>query len=230
MDILHQDEHILVINKPAGLPVLPDGWQPDAPYLVKILEEEFQNPSTALRQTQGDSSGQVWVVHRLDKVTSGVMVFARTAEAHRQLNRQFEQHEVEKVYHALVEGQPNWEEHTAKHPLRANVGHKHRTAVDFERGKPAETRFRVLKRGLAGALLEARPLTERTHQIRAHLSALGYPLLGDLLYGASHTDLIARPALHALSLRFINPTSREYVAFSAPAPEDFKRAMERFLV
>ena len=113
MDILHQDEHILVINKPAGLPVLPDGWQPDAPYLVKMLEEEFQNPSTALRQAQGDNSGQVWVVHRLDKVTSGVMVFARTAEAHRALNCQFERHEVEKVYHALVEGQPNWEEHTA---------------------------------------------------------------------------------------------------------------------
>ena len=107
MDILHQDEHILIINKPAGLPVLPDGWQPDAPYLVKMLEGEFQDPSTALRQAQGDSSGQVWIVHRLDKVTSGVMLFARTAEAHRQLNRQFEQHEVEKVYHALVEGQPN---------------------------------------------------------------------------------------------------------------------------
>jgi tRNA pseudouridine32 synthase / 23S rRNA pseudouridine746 synthase len=100
MDIIHQDEHILVIDKPAGLPVLPDGWEKDAPYLVKMLEEEF---------------GKTWIVHRLDKVTSGVMVFARTAEAHRALNIQFEDREADKVYHAIVEGEPKWKEKTAKH-------------------------------------------------------------------------------------------------------------------
>ena len=218
MEILHQDDHIIVINKPAGLPVLPDGWEADAPYLRQMLEAEFGGP------------GQIFVVHRLDKITSGVMVFARTAEAHRALNRQFELHEVEKVYHAIVEGLPAWEEKTCKMPLRVNVGKKHRTAVDHKTGKPAETRFKLLERGQAQALLEAHPLTGRTHQIRAHLYALGHPLLGDVLYGAAKTDLIARPALHALSLAFAHPSTGERLTFTVNYPDDFRTAMERLLV
>ena len=219
MDILHFDEQIIIINKPAGLPVLPDGWEADAPYLLKMLEEEYDNPSTG-------SGQQVWVIHRLDKITSGVMVFARTADAHRKLNGQFERHEVEKVYHAIVEGNPVWEQKVCKMSLRTNVGHKHRTAVDHKRGKPAETNFKVLKRWQPQALLEARPLTGRTHQIRAHLSALGYPLLGDVLYGASETDLIARPALHAILLAFTHPKSGERVTYVAPYPNDMQKLMK----
>lgn len=212
MNILFADEHILVLDKPAGLPVLPDGWEKDAPYLVKLLEEEY---------------GKIWIVHRLDKTTSGVMVFARTAEAHRALNIQFEGREAEKVYHAIVEGSPNWNEKTAKFPLRADVGKKHRTAVDDRRGKPSETRFRILKRYQAGALVEAKPLTGRTHQIRVHAYALGHPLVGDVLYGASETDLILRPALHAWSLAFTHPATGERLTFRAERPEDFVRALER---
>ncbi|MCK6540975.1 MAG: RNA pseudouridine synthase [Anaerolineales bacterium] len=209
MQILQTDDHILVINKPAGLPVLPDGWEKDAPYLVKMLEEEF---------------GKVWIVHRLDKVTSGVMVFARDAETHRALNLQFENREAEKVYHAIVEGNPKWEEKTAKHPLRANVGHKHRTMVDNKSGKPSETRFKVLKRYQAGALVEAQPRSGRTHQIRVHAYALGHPLLGDALYGAPETDLIARPALHARSLTLELNGIRN--TFTAPYPDDFRATLE----
>jgi RluA family pseudouridine synthase len=211
MEVIHLDEHIVVINKPAGLPVLPDGWEPDAPYLVKMLEEDH---------------GKIWVVHRLDKITSGVMVFARTAEAHRELNRQFEGHEIEKVYQAIVEGFPPWDEHTARHMLRTNVGRRHRTVVVHKRGKNSETYFKVLKRGQAGALLEAHPKTGRTHQIRVHLFALGFPILGDVLYGAQETDLIARPALHALSLTFTHPTSGERVTYSAPLPNDMLQLTE----
>jgi RluA family pseudouridine synthase len=211
IDIVHTDNSIIVLNKPAGLPVLPDGWEPDAPYLVKMLEEDH---------------GKIWVVHRLDKVTSGVIVFARTAEAHRELNRQFERHEVEKVYQAFVEDIPPWDEHIARHMLRTNVGHKHRTIVDHKRGRNSETHFKVLKRGQTGALLEAHPKTGRTHQIRVHLSALGFPILGDVLYGAQETDLITRPALHALSLTFTHPNSGERVTYSAPLPNDMLRLME----
>jgi RluA family pseudouridine synthase len=209
MNILFSDEHILVIDKPAGLPVLPDGWEKDAPYLVKSLEEEF---------------GGVFIVHRLDKITSGVIVFARDAETHRALNLQFENREAEKIYHAILEGNPNWEERTAKHPLRANVGHKHRTMVDNKSGKPSETRFGVLKRYQAGAWVEAKPMTGRTHQIRVHASALGHPLLGDILYGASTTDLMARPALHAHSLTIELNGVRS--TFTAPYPDDFRAALE----
>jgi len=215
IQILHFDEHILVINKPANLPVLPDGWEPDAPYLVKMLEEEH---------------GKIWVVHRLDKITSGVMVFARTAEAHRELNRQFEQHEVEKIYHAVVEGVPPWDEHTARHMLQTNVGRKHRTVVVRKKGKPSETHFKVLERGQAEALVEAHPKTGRTHQVRVHLSALGFPILGDILYGAQETDLIARPALHALALTFTHPIAKERVTYSAPIPNDMQQLIERLNV
>jgi RluA family pseudouridine synthase len=231
MGILHLDEHILVINKPAGLPVLPDGWEPDAPYLVKMLEEQYGDSSTGSPVPAAPvQAGRIWVVHRLDKVTSGVMVFARTAEAHRELNRQFEQHQVEKVYQAVVEGVPLWDEHTAKHMLRTNVGHKHRTMVDHKRGKNSETHLKVLKRGQVEALLEAHPKTGRTHQIRVHLSALGFPILGDFLYGAQETDLIARPALHALSLMFTHPISGERVTYSAPLPNDMQQLIERLNV
>lgn len=217
MKLLHEDEHLLVVNKPAGLPVLPDGWEKDAPYLVKMLEEKY---------------GQVWIVHRLDKITSGVIVFARDAETHRSLNLQFENHQAEKVYRAIVQGDPKWDEKTARHPLRANVGHKHRTMVDDKNGKPSETRFKVLKRFQAHpeeghgntALIEARPTTGRTHQIRVHAYALGYSLLGDVLYGAEETEIIARPALHAQSLTI--EINGERLTFKAPYPDDFRAALE----
>jgi RluA family pseudouridine synthase len=212
LDIIYQDSHLFVLNKPAGLPVLPDGWDPDAPYLSNMLTEAY---------------GKIWVVHRLDKVTSGVMLIARTAKAHQALNDQFERHEIEKVYLAIVEGLPPWDEHTARHMLQTNVGRKHRTVVVRKRGKKSETHFKVLELGQAQALLEARPTTGRTHQVRAHLSALGYPLLGDTLYEAPATDLIARPALHAVSLSFTHPVSGQPVTYSAPVPGDFLTALER---
>jgi len=219
INIIYTDNDILVINKPAGLPVLPDGWEKNAPYLVKMLEEEY---------------GKVFIIHRLDKVTSGVIIFARTADAHRALNIQLEKHEAEKVYHAIVEGEPRWNEKTTKFPLRMNVGHKHRTMVDDKNGKPSETRFKIIKRYQAhveydrkeSALVEAKPMTGRTHQIRVHAYALGHPLMGDILYGASETDLIARPALHAHSLTFTHPSTNERLTFTAERPKDFVSALK----
>lgn len=210
MHILFADEHILIVNKPADLSVLPEGWEKDAPYLVRILEEKYE---------------KIWVVHRIDKITSGVIVFALTAEAHRSLNIQFEKHEVEKVYHALVNGLPKWEEKITKFPLRVNVGHKHRTMVDNRNGVRSETRFKLLERYQASALVEASPMTGRTHQIRVHAYALGHPLLGDILYSAPETDLIARPALHAYSLTLRHPETGKSLTFQADYPNDFMNAL-----
>lgn len=211
MKIIYEDNQIIAVDKPAGLSVLPDGWEKDSPYLVKSLEENF---------------GKVFIVHRLDKITSGVMVFARDADTHRALNIQFEEHEAQKVYHAIVEGNPKWEEKVARHPLRANVGHKHRTMVDNKNGKPSETRFRVIKRYSESALVEAKPMTGRTHQIRVHAYALGHPLVEDSLYGAKDMYGLPRPMLHAQSLSFIHPATNERVKFSTPHPDDFEEALK----
>lgn len=211
MQIVYSDPHILIVNKPADLSVLPEGWDKSAPYLVQMLEKQFE---------------KVWVVHRIDKVTSGMVVFALTAEAHRALNIQFEKHEVGKTYHALINGVPKWEEKVTKFPLRVNVGHKHRTMVDNRNGLRSETRFKLLERYQTAALVEASPLTGRTHQIRVHAYALGHPLLGDGLYSAPETDVIPHPALHAFSLAFTHPETSKRVAFQADYPNDFQAAVE----
>lgn len=211
MKIIYEDANLIVVDKPAGLSVLPDGWEKDSEYLVKMLEGMYET---------------VYIVHRLDKITSGVMVFARNAETHRALNIQFENHDAQKTYHTIVEGNPKWEEKIAKHPLRANVGHKHRTMVDDKNGKPSETRFRVIKRYPESALVEAKPMTGRTHQIRVHAYALGHPLVEDILYGARDRHGLPRPMLHAQSLSFTQPVTNERVKFSAPHPADFEEALK----
>ncbi|NJN80283.1 MAG: RluA family pseudouridine synthase [Anaerolineales bacterium] len=210
MQTLFVDEHILVINKSANISVLPEGWDKDALYLVKMLEAEYQ---------------KIWVVHRIDKITSGIILFALTAEAHRALNIQFEKRQVEKKYHAILSGVPKWDEKTTKFPLRVNVGHKHRTVVDDKNGVRAETKFKVEEQYQVNTLVEAMPMTGRTHQIRVHAYALGYPLLGDVLYSAPESKLIQRPALHAYSLTFTHPISGKIASFQADYPNDFQQVV-----
>jgi RluA family pseudouridine synthase len=210
--ILLETTQFLVVDKPAGLSVLTGGWGEAEPSLVQRLEERF---------------GRTWVVHRLDKTTSGVMVFARTPEAHRDLSLQFEHHQVQKVYHAIVQGEPAWETHTSRQPLRVDAGHSHRTVIDHRLGKPSETNFRVQERLGGFCLLEAMPASGRTHQVRVHATALGFPILGDHLYGAAQTNLITHPALHAWSLTFRRPDDGEPGTFTAPHPQDFREALER---
>ncbi len=227
--VLHIDEALLAVNKPAGLPTLPDGYRPDSQYLVGLLQETF---------------GRLWVVHRLDKETSGVVVLARTAEAHRALNTQFQERKVAKVYHALTVGQPEWDVHRIELPLRPDGDRRHRTVVDRTGGKPAATSFRVLERWPHYVLLEALPQTGRTHQIRAHLAAEGLPIIGDVLYASQGGRLqneerlalrrllvddapLARLGLHARSLTLEHPTTLAVLTLEAPYPPDFAEALAR---
>ena len=206
------DAAILAVNKPSGLRTLPDGYNPAEPHLKRLLEPFY---------------GRLWITHRLDKDTSGVIVLARTAEAHRSLNMQFDQHHIQKVYHTLVRGVPAWEETIVDLPLRPNGDRRHRTVVDPQGGKPARTRLRVLERFDGFALVEAHPETGRTHQIRAHLNAIHFPLAGDRLYGGGEPlPPLEVFGLHARQLSLTHPLSSEALVLEAPYPLLFQSTLE----
>jgi RluA family pseudouridine synthase len=229
--VLFKDRDLLVINKPAGMLVLPDGYDPEAAHLKDILTPEF---------------GDLWIVHRLDRQTSGVLLLARNSEAHRALNIQFENRQVTKVYHALVSGVPDWTRQMVELPLRADGDRRHRTVVDRRQGKTALTHFRVLERFGNYALIAAAPQTGRTHQIRVHLATLEHPIVVDDLYGDGHElylsqfkrnynassrkaerPLLGRLGLHAFSMDFFHPKRKRNMAFQAPYPKDFSAALQQ---
>jgi RluA family pseudouridine synthase len=195
--VLFYDDALLVINKPAGLLSIPDGYDPNKPHLRELLEAEY---------------GPLWIVHRLDKDTSGVIILARNKEAHRELNTQFSEHRVRKIYHA---------------PIRTNVGRRKRSIVDTQRGKPASTTFSVITPLRGHTLLQAQPATGRTHQIRVHLYSMGYPVLADPLYGTGKPSAyLQRLALHAQSLTLQHPGTGASITYAAPYPEDFEAALD----
>jgi RluA family pseudouridine synthase len=234
--VLLSDDSILFVDKPSGYLSVPDRWDPDAPVLSAALAKEW---------------GRLLVVHRIDKDTSGVLVFARNAEAHRALSGAFESRSVGKVYRALVRGSPEWDEASCDLALLPDADRLHRTIVDARRGKASATSLKVLARYASSgafpgaALVEARPETGRTHQIRVHLAALGFPCLCDPLYGDGkplllsklkkkwkgdpfdERPLLARSALHALSVELPHPVTLEALRVEAPLPKDMKAAISQ---
>lgn len=216
--VLWSDETLVAVNKPPGVLVIRGGFG-EHPYLTAILEPLY---------------GRLWVVHRLDRDTSGIVVLARTAAAHQMLNTQFEEHRVTKIYHALVRGAPPWEEHLINLPLRPDGDRRHRTIVDPVRGKSSVTHLTVLERFACCTLLQATPHTGRTHQIRAHLAALDLPLVGDTLYraksqpssGENTLPPIERVALHALELTLAHPITGEPLRLQAPYPDDLVAVLD----
>ncbi len=215
LEILFEDEAILAVNKPAGLLTIQDGYQPQLPHLYAQVVQYL---------------GQAWIVHRLDKDTSGLVLFAKTALAHQKLSRAFEQRQVYKRYLAICLGQPPWETLSVNRPLRINVGRRHRTIVDPAHGRPARTDFRILERFTNCALVECSPHSGYTHQIRAHLFAVGHPILQDPLYFSAAAPSPAKPpmqrlALHAAQIHLTHPLTLQPLTLQAPTPADFLAAL-----
>lgn len=213
--VLFSDSEILVINKPSGLLSLPDGYNPDIPHVRSILEPEYD---------------RLWIVHRLDKETSGLLVLARTKIAHKNLNQQFQDRIVNKTYHAIVHGRPPWDVIIIDSPLKVDGDRHHRTIISTAKGKPACTECAVIQRWQNTSLLSIHPLTGYTHQIRAHLTSVGHSLLGDTVYTThplQFNEAFGRTALHSFSLQFNHPKSSQSLLLSAPYPADFEQYIKQ---
>jgi tRNA pseudouridine32 synthase/23S rRNA pseudouridine746 synthase len=222
--VLHEDESVLAIDKPAGRLVIP-GRGTDERSLREELEEEH---------------GPLWVVHRLDRGTSGVVLFARSASAHRALNLAFDRGEPRKRYLALVRGEPPPERRIDLAIAPARRGRMRPARPGDARGKPSVTVVRLLEqlpaRRWAGgplALVEALPETGRTHQIRVHLAAVGLPLAVDPDYGGAEPlagpagePLLSRTPLHAARLEVPHPSRGGTLVVEAPLPADLDGALE----
>ena len=230
-ELIHEDKDVLVVSKPAGLLTIPDRFG-NTDSLLEALRKDF---------------GDVWVVHRLDRETSGILCFARNEAAHRHLSMQFEHHTTDKFYLALVDGVLHHDEGEIDKPIGEHPTIPGKMVV-ASWGKASLTFFRVRERFKHFTLVEAQLKTGRTHQIRIHFQSIGYPLAVDALYGrrqgfflsevkgkkyksgkysGEEKPLMSRTSLHAYRLRFDHPVSGERLEFEAPLPKDFNAVLNQ---
>jgi 23S rRNA pseudouridine1911/1915/1917 synthase len=216
VSIIHEDKNFLIINKPAGLIVHAPTKHSITVTLVDWLLTHFKGLADV-----GDQA-RPGIVHRLDKDTSGLIIIARNNYAHAQLSTMFKNRTIKKTYRAVVHGTPQTHGSVdfsiMRHPtLKHKMAHID-PAQSFRQGRDAKTDYRVLEKGTNYSVLELKPETGRTHQIRVHCAAIGHPIVGDSVYGTP-SPLIARQALHAYQLNFTFEGTD--FSFTAPLPEDF---------
>ncbi len=222
LSVVYNDDHIIVIDKPAGIAAHPSpGWS-GTTVIGAIIGAGYKVATSGAAERQG-------VVHRLDVGTTGLMVVAKDEISYSSLKQQFRDRTVEKVYHALVQGRMDPSDGTIDAPIDRHPREDYRFAVVAD-GKPSITHYTTMELFPAVSLLEIQLETGRTHQIRVHFSALHHPLVGDLTYGADPTIAqrldITRPWLHARELRFKHPVSGEALDFFADYPLDLTRSLE----
>lgn len=214
--ILFEDNNLVIVNKPSGLLTIPDGYNANLPCVKLMLDDLYD---------------RVWTVHRLDKNTSGILIFAKNQSAHRNLNIQFSNRQISKEYRSCMHGFPLWDQKTISIPLKINGDRRHRTIPDQLNGKNATTSFFVINKTASSCMMKVFPKTGLTHQIRAHASCLGFPIIGDSLYWRlgsikSQNSYLypfsqARLFLHAFSITFKHPTSGKSMTFTASLPKYF---------
>ncbi len=226
LDIIYEDEHILVINKPAGLVVHPGSGNWSGTLLNGLL---FCYPELKNIPRAG-------IVHRLDKDTTGLMVVARTLGAQTQLVRQLQDRQVTRIYRAIVEGHPH-QEGVVNKSIGRDPNNRVKMATIAIGGKEAITKFRVLQNFDKFSYIECKLETGRTHQIRVHMKSIGHPLVGDPIYGNHKVNYaenvveailsLNRQALHATKLSFIHPITEELMNFKIALPQDFKYLLQQ---
>lgn len=201
LDIIHCDDDLLAVDKPTGLLAVPGRGADKQDCLYNRVLERFPD---------------ALMVHRLDMDTSGLMVFARTPEAQRNISMQFEKREVEKTYVAIVEGVVESNAGMVDYPMRKDMEQRlpPKHLVDCVRGKKAITEWRLLERGESTTRVELHPKTGRSHQLRVHMHALGHPIVGDSIYGSPG----ARLMLHAQALELRLPATGEPIRLESPVP------------
>jgi 23S rRNA pseudouridine1911/1915/1917 synthase len=232
LDIVHEDRHLLVLSKPAGLAVHPGAGRPGGTLVNALLRHvrDLSGVGGVLRPG---------IVHRLDRGTSGLLVVAKDDATHRALAQQFAGRTVEKEYLALVLGVPARREGPIDAPVGRDPVHRKRMSARSPRGREARSSYAVQEAFDGAALLRVRIHTGRTHQIRVHLASLGHPVAGDATYGgtrpppsrqaASRAALasLERPALHAARLAFTHPGTGQRVIFESPLPSDLQAVVDR---
>jgi len=229
LEVLFEDAHLIVLDKPAGLVVHPAPGHPDGTLVNALLYHAgVRGGADPLRPG---------IVHRLDKDTSGVMVVAKTSQAHERLVEMFQQHALERAYLAIALGRPP--QSTTYNTFHGrHRGHRKKFTSRGDRGRRAVTDLETVELLHGSALVRCRLETGRTHQIRVHLAEHGHPVLGDPLYGKSIGDPelrrvsseLGRQALHAVLLAFAHPITGEPMRFETEPPESFQRALESLRV
>lgn len=212
LDIVYEDDCLAVLNKPAGLVVHPAPGNYEHT-LVNALLHHFKELSSVNAQRPG-------IVHRLDKDTSGLLVIAKNNTCHLHLAKQFSEHTIKRIYVALVKGEVAFDEHTIELPIDRHPTKRKSMAVGYgKNSRYAKTYYHTLKRSSLFSLVELKPFTGRTHQLRVHMASLGNPILGDTKYGKNNE--FPRLALHARCLGFIHPKQEKFMEFSLDIPKEF---------
>lgn len=220
VEIVYEDNDIIVVNKPKGMVVHPANGNPDGTLVNAVM--------AICKDSLSGIGGEIrpGIVHRLDKDTSGAIVVAKNDKAHINMSEQIKNHEVEKTYIALVKGFVKEEEATINMPIGRSTKDRKKMAVN-KNGKNAVTHFKVLERFEKYTLLEVKIETGRTHQIRVHLSEIGYPVVGDTTYSNGKNDWgIKGQCLHAKSLKFKHPVTGKEMFIEAPLPEYFENVLQ----
>jgi 23S rRNA pseudouridine1911/1915/1917 synthase len=214
--IVHLDDHLAVVDKPAGLVVHPAPSHRGTTLVDELIDI----------LGGGVDSERPGIVHRLDKDTSGLLVVARDDATHGALQERVRRREVERVYLALAGGRLASRTGTIDAPIGRAARRRHRMAVSGAASRQARTHFEVLELLAAETYLEAKLETGRTHQIRAHFAAIGHPLVGDMTYGGAEKYRLRRQFLHAHRLAFVHPGSGEELSFTSELPADLAAALD----